>query len=98
MKIQGMSDLPLALLIGAAVTLAACDNQTEAQAEIEEQAEAIEDSYDAEAAIVESLAEGAPEQAQAVAEKKADALRAEGDAEKKHLEAMSNELDEVPAR
>jgi len=83
------------LALAASLTLAACGSETEAQQEIEEQASAIEGSYDAEAEIVESLAEGAPTPEQDAAEFRADDLRQQGDAEREHLENMADELDEL---
>lgn len=78
-----------------ALALAACGGDTEAQEEIDEKAEAIEASYDAEADLLEAQAENAPDEE--VAEAQADALRAKGDAEEKRLKAMGDELDDVPA-
>jgi len=83
--------LPLAAL----VALAGCGDSTEAQQEIEAQAEAIEESYDAEAEVVEALAEGAPEPEQDAAEARAKDLRQQGDSEREHLNNMADELDEI---
>lgn len=83
------------LALATALGLAACGSETEAQKEVGAQAEAIEESYDAEAELVESLAEGAPEAEQNAAEARAGDLRQQGDAEREHLESMADELDEL---
>lgn len=79
-----------AALLG--LTLAACQNDTPAQKEIEQQAEAIDESYEAEAEVVESLAEGAPKAEQKAAEAQADQLRATGEQIKDDLKDEAKEL------
>jgi outer membrane PBP1 activator LpoA protein len=87
--------LTRSIALGAlAIGLAACNGETEAQEEIDEKAEAIEASYDAEAQLIEAQAENAPDEKQA--EDQADAVRAEGDKAADHLKEMGDELDEGP--
>ncbi len=87
--------LALAAPLGAAgLFLAGCD--TQAQQEVKEQAEAIDESYEAQADLTEAVALGSPNEA--VAEQRADALREQGDKAKDHLESMAKELDDVPKK
>ena len=72
--------------------LAGCDSQ--AENEVEEQATAIDESYEAEANLEESFTEGTPEEE--AGEAKADALREEGEETKDRLEDAADELDETP--
>ena len=72
--------------------LAGCDSQ--AENEVEEQATAIDESYEAEANVEEALTEGTPEEE--AGEAKADALREEGEEIKDRLEDEADELDETP--
>ncbi|MFC4254218.1 hypothetical protein GRI97_02190 [Altererythrobacter xixiisoli] len=83
-----------ALIAAAALGLmvSACQ-QSEAEREVKDQADAIEESYDAEADLQESLAQSAPDEAAVKAE--ADKLREQGDAERKHLDNMAEELRET---
>lgn len=68
--------LKQALMLGAfGVAVAGC--QSKAEEEVNNKAEAISDSYDAEAKLVEAQAENAPDEKAAKAEAKE--LRAEGD-------------------
>ena len=84
-------------LIGAAMAafaLSACDSQ--AQEEIDQQAKAIDKSYEAEAALTEAVAAGGPNEA--AAHNKAEALRDTGEAMKDHLMAEADTLDDVPKK
>jgi hypothetical protein len=82
------------LLIGiaGALALAACDSQAENQ--VEQQAKAIDESYEAEADVVEALDEGGPDEK--AAEAKADDLRKQGEEIKDHLEDEADEMDKTP--
>ncbi|GEM_PF-6590633 len=79
------------LSAGMVLALSAC--QSEAEREVKDQADAIAESYDAEADLDEALAQGAPDEA--AQEKQADELRAQGEAERKHLDNMAEELRET---
>jgi len=82
-------------LIAAALgtlALAACDSQ--AENEVERQATAIDESYEAEAQVEEALTEGTPEEA--AGEARADALREQGEEIKDRLEDDADELDTTP--
>lgn len=85
---------------GGALVLAlgACSGETEAQREINAQAEAVEESFDAQADVIESLARGAPEAEQEQAEMQADALRDQGTAYRERLQEGARELRDVPAQ
>ena len=72
-----------ALIATAALTLSGCDSQ--GTKEVKEQAKAIEQSYDAQADLIEAGAKNAPENAADAAENKADALRDTGEAVKDKL-------------
>ena len=74
------------------LALAACDSQ--AENEVEEQATAIDESYEAEAAIEESLTENTPEEE--AGEARAEALREEGEEIKDRLEDEADEMDPDP--
>lgn len=80
------------VLAGLGLALGACNESSPAQQEVRQQAEAIDDSYQAEAEIVESLAAGAPEAEQRAAEAQADALREKGDEIQDHLKEEAKEL------
>jgi len=77
--------VPLSVL---ALSLAGCDSP--AQEQVDQQAEAIDKSYEAQADVVESLAEGAPEADQQAAEKRADALRDKGEDIKDELKESAD--------
>ena len=87
-----MKRAAILLCPAAALALAACDSQAENQ--VERQAEAIDQSYEAEADLKESLAQGAPTEEAAEAE--ADRLRKRGEAIKDDLENKADELDSSP--
>ena len=83
----------VAIIVAAGgFALAGCDSQ--AENEVEEQATAIDESYEAEAAVEESLTENTPEEA--AGEARADALREKGEEIKDHLEDEADELDAAP--
>lgn len=81
-----------AVLAMAGLALGACGEDSQAQQEVRQQAEAIEDSYEAEAEIVEALAAGAPEAEQQAAEAQADTLRETGQEIEDHLKEEAKEL------
>jgi hypothetical protein len=72
--------------------LAGCDSQ--AENEVEKTAEAIDESYEAQAGVVEAVEAGGPNEK--AAEKQADALREKGEAIKDHLEDEADEMDAAP--
>lgn len=81
----------LGIVSGVALALgvAAC-SKTPAEKQVDAQAEAIDKSYQADAALTEASAKGTSAEDQA--EKQADALRDKGDAVKDHLKAEADEL------
>ncbi|MXO72640.1 hypothetical protein [Alteraurantiacibacter buctensis] len=81
-----------AILAVPALALAACDSAAENQTE--DVAEAIDESYEAEADMVEAVEEGGPNEE--VAEQQADVIRAEGEQIKDDLEDAADELDATP--
>lgn len=89
-----MNFKPAAIAATAAMglALAACDSEAEEQ--VEEQATAIDESYEAEANLEESLAAGGPNE-EAV-EQHADSLREEGEEIKDDLEDAADEMDTDP--
>ena len=80
------------VLAASALSLAACDSAAENQTE--EVAEAIDESYEAEADMVEAIEDGGPRED--AAEAQADAIRAEGEQIKDDLENAADELDASP--
>lgn len=74
------------------LSLAACDSAAENQ--VEQTATAIDESYEAEADLVESMEAGGPNER--AAERQADALRAEGEQIKDDLEDAADEMDRTP--
>ncbi len=81
-----------AFFVAPALALAACDSTAENQTE--DVAEAIDESYEAEADMVEAVEEGGPNEE--VAEQQADVIRAEGEQIKDDLEDAADELDATP--
>lgn len=82
----------IATATGLTFALTACDSEAENQ--VEETATAIDESYEAEADLVEAVEAGGPnEQA---AETEADALREEGEQIKDDLEDAADEMDRLP--
>jgi hypothetical protein len=81
-------------MIAGACTLAlgaiSCSDDTPAENQVERQAEAIDEAYEADADLQESLAQGAPdEKAQ---EEQADQLREQGDAVREDLKQQADEM------
>ena len=72
--------------------LAGCDSQ--AENEVEEQATAIDEAYEADADLEEAMTEGGPDEAAGAA--KADQLREEGEETKDQLEDSADEMDALP--
>jgi hypothetical protein len=83
MKLRIDRILAVSLLVSG-VALSGC--KSEAQKEVDQQAKAIDKSYQSEADLKEAVVAGAPNSVQAAAHNQAEALRNEGDATKKHLE------------
>jgi len=75
-----------------ALALAACDSAAENQTE--EIAEAIDDQAEADAAVLEAVEEGGPNEEAAEAE--ADQLRRQGEETKDHLEDEADTMDSTP--
>ena len=67
-----------------------CSNDTPAENEVEKQAEAIDDAYEADARLEEALDEGSP--TEEAADAHADALREEGDRVRQDLKKQADEL------
>jgi methylmalonyl-CoA mutase cobalamin-binding subunit len=84
----------LAAATAATLGLATTGCDSPAQQEVDAQAEAIDEAYEADADLVEAYAEGGPNEE--AAEKAADALRKEGEETKDHLKDMSDELGDTP--
>ena len=72
--------------------LAGCDSQ--AENEVEKTATAIDEAYEAEADLVESVEAGGPNEK--AAEQQADALRERGEDIKDGLEDEADEMDAAP--
>lgn len=87
-----MNKLAIFIAAGLGLTLAGCDSQ--AENEVEEQATAIDESYEAEAAVVESLTENTPEEE--AGEARADELRETGEETKDDLEDAADQMDPEP--
>ena len=85
----------LAIAAGAAalgLMLSACDSQ--AENEVEQQAEAIDEAYEADADLEEAMTASGPDQA--AGEASADALREQGEETKDNLEDAADEMDSTP--
>ena len=82
----------LAAMTTVGLALAGCDSQ--AENEVEQTATAIDESYEAEADLVESMEAGGPNEKAAEAE--ADALREEGEEIKDQLEEDADAMDTLP--
>jgi len=76
----------------SALALAACDSA--AENEVEQTAEAIDESYEAEAGVERALAEGTPQEA--AVDDYADRLETEGEEIKDNLEDEADEMDASP--
>jgi uncharacterized lipoprotein NlpE involved in copper resistance len=72
--------------------LAGCDSQ--AENEVEEQATALDEAYEADADLEEAMTEGGPEEA--AGEATADQLRETGEETKDRLEDEADEMDAAP--
>ena len=72
--------------------LAGCDSK--AENEVEEQATAIDEAYEADANLEEAITEGGPEEK--AGEAKADQLRETGEETKDRLEDEADEMDAAP--
>lgn len=81
-----------AAIAGAALSLAACDNGAENQ--VEEEAEAIDEAYEAEADTMRDMADGTANEG--MIEDQADALEAEGEEIKDNMEGAADDLDALP--
>ena len=75
-----------------ALGLAGCDSA--AENEVEQQAEAIDESAEAEANEMEAFAAGAPDEGQI--EQNAEAVAVEGEEIKDDLEDSADEMDDTP--
>ena len=74
------------------LALGACDSEAEDQ--VEQTAEAIDEADEAQADLVESLEAGGPNEE--AAEEQADAIRERGEETKDRLEDMADEMDSTP--
>lgn len=72
--------------------MAGCDSK--AENEVEEQATAIDEAYEADADLEEAMTAGGPEEK--AGEAKADALRKTGEDTKDRLEDEADEMDALP--
>jgi len=81
-----------AIVMGAAALglVAACSNDTPAENEVEKQAEAIDEAYEADAKVQEAFAEGSPNEEQL--KEGADALREKGEDIKDDLKREADEM------
>jgi hypothetical protein len=83
------------MLCAMGLAVAGC-GKSEAQKEVDKQADAIDKSYEAQANVVEALGTNAPDEKAAKAQ--ADALRDKGEAIKDDLKDQAKELDDVPKK
>jgi outer membrane murein-binding lipoprotein Lpp len=88
------TSIGLTATVMAGLVLSGCDSA--AQKEVKQQADAIDESYEAQADLTEAIAAGSPNEAQARNEAKA--LRNEGERTKDHLENIAKELDDAPKK
>lgn len=88
-----MKKLAIAVTTAAfGLALSGCDSQAENQ--VEQQAEAIDEAYEADADLEEAMTQGGPEEAAGAAT--ADALREQGEETKDNLEDAADEMDALP--
>lgn len=87
-----IKSVSLTLLAASGLALSACDSQ--AENEVEQTAEALDESYEAEADLTEAVEAGGPNEEAAEAE--ADALREEGEELKDNLEEDADAMDSTP--
>ena len=81
-----------AAVAASGLALAACDSQ--AENEVEQTAEAIDEADEAQADLIEAVEAGGPNEE--AAERQADAIREEGEETKDHLEDEADEMDADP--
>jgi len=81
-----------AAVAGAALSLAACDSGAENA--MEDEAEAIDESYEAEADAMRDMADGTANEE--VVDDQADALEAEGEEIKDTMEDNADTMDAAP--
>lgn len=81
-----------AVVAGAALSLVACDSGAENQ--MEDQAEAIDESYEAEADVMRDAADGTA--TEDMVDDQADALEAEGEQIKDNMEDAADDMDAAP--
>jgi len=82
----------VAAVAASGFALAGCDSKAENQ--VEEQAEAIDEAYEADANLEGAMTEGGPDEQ--VGEDAADALREQGEETKDRLEDEADEMDSTP--
>ena len=85
----------LAIIAAAAacgLALSGCDSQ--AENEVEQTAEAIDEADEAQADLIEAQEAGGPNEE--AAERQADAIRERGEETKDHLENEADEMDAAP--
>ncbi len=87
-----MNKLAISATLGLGLALAACDSEAENQ--VEQTAEAIDEADEAKADLIESMEAGGPNEEEA--EVQADAIRERGEDTKDHLEDMADEMDDTP--
>ena len=82
----------LAAVAASGFALAGCDSQ--AENEVEQTAEAIDEADEAQADLIEAVEAGGPNEE--AAEEQADAIRERGEETKDHLENEADEMDATP--
>jgi len=81
-----------AAVAASGLALAACDSQ--AENEVEQTAEAIDEADEAQADLIEAVEAGGPNEE--AAERQADAIRERGEETKDRLEDEADEMDATP--
>ena len=81
-----------AAVAASGLALAACDSQ--AENEVEQTAEAIDEADEAQADLIEAVEAGGPNEE--AAERQADAIRERGEDTKDRLEDEADEMDATP--
>ena len=84
--------LAMVAVMASGLALAGCDSAAENQTE--DIAEALDESYEAEADMLEASEAGGPNEE--LAEDQADAIREEGEELKDNLEDEADEMDATP--
>ena len=82
----------LAAVAATGFAMAGCDSQ--AENEVEEQAQALDEAYEADAELEEAMTEGGPDEK--AGEARADQLRETGEETKDRLEDEADEMDATP--